>query len=157
MTQSEKEIVEAIKENFSFEDETEQSCGLTVNENKAIKMFNSTCRFDKEEQKYIVSPLFRDVPPRIQTNFHIASTMLRRLMRRLNMHEILQSKGIVESTTNDPLNIKWVTSAPQAPNTNAVNEVLIRISKTAFKKDFQKRYLDRARGEDNSSISRTVL
>ena len=40
MTQSEKEIVEAIKEYSSFEDDTEQTCGFTVNENKAIQMFN---------------------------------------------------------------------------------------------------------------------
>ena len=84
MTQSEKEIVEAIKEHFSFEDETDQNGGFTVNENKAIEMFNSSCRFDKREKKYVVSPLFRESPPQIQNNFHIASTMLKRLLRRLN-------------------------------------------------------------------------
>ena len=65
MTRSEKEIIEAIKEHFSFEDEIEQSDGFTVNENTAIEIFNSSFRFDKEEQKYVVSPLFREVPPQI--------------------------------------------------------------------------------------------
>ena len=77
MTQSAKEIVEAIKEHFPFEDETEQKGGLTVNENKAIEMLKSFGRFDKNEQKYVVSPLFHELPPHIQNNFHIASTMLK--------------------------------------------------------------------------------
>ena len=57
MTQSEKEIVEAIKEHFSFEDETDQNGGFTVKENKAIEMFNSSCRFDKEEKKICCEPI----------------------------------------------------------------------------------------------------
>ena len=59
MIQSEKEIVEAIIEHSSFEQEIEQSGGLTVNEIKEIEMFNFSCRLDKDEQKYVVSPLFR--------------------------------------------------------------------------------------------------
>ena len=48
MIKSEKENIEAIKEHFSFEDETEQNGGFTVNENKAIEMFNYSCRIDKK-------------------------------------------------------------------------------------------------------------
>ena len=58
MTQSEKETVEAIKEHFSFEDDTEQSSGFAVNENKAIEIFSSSCRFDKDEQKYVVKFIY---------------------------------------------------------------------------------------------------
>ena len=57
--QSEKKIVEAIKEHLSFEVETEQSGGFTVNENKAIKMFNYSCTLGKKKQKYVVSPLLK--------------------------------------------------------------------------------------------------
>ena len=53
------------------------------------------------------------------------------------LHEALQSRKVIDSTTSDPLNIKWVTSTPQTPNTNAVNEALVKISKTAFKKIFK--------------------
>ena len=50
------------------------------------------------------------------------------------LHEALQSRKVIDSTTTDPLNIKWVTSTPQNPNTNAVNEASVKISKTAFKR-----------------------
>ena len=53
------------------------------------------------------------------------------------LHEALQSRKVIDSTTSDPLNIKWVTFTPQTPNTNAVNEALVKISKTAFKKIFK--------------------
>ena len=55
------------------------------------------------------------------------------------LHEILQSKRVVECTTNDPLNIKLVTSThpPKTTKTKAVNEALINISKTALKKIFK--------------------
>ena len=51
MNQPEKDVVEAIKDHFSFDDETEQNGGFTVNENKAIEMFYSSNRFNKKEQK----------------------------------------------------------------------------------------------------------
>ena len=88
----------------------------------------------------VLQAIQRFVSRRRKTDFlysenHQSFIAARAQISKLN--GVLQSKKVVERTTNEQVNIKWVISTPQKLNINAVNEALIKISQTVFKRIFK--------------------